>query len=115
MLDTFHMNIEEDDLPQAIRLAGALLIHFQANENHRGFLGTGHIDWSQICRGLARSTTKARSHWSRSAAPAIYCRCRWRNGARPAATRMPICEQAAICCAGCCTRHGGNDGPTGSG
>ncbi len=65
MLDTFHMNIEEDDLPQAIRLAGALLIHFQANENHRGFLGTGHIDWSQICRGLARSTTKARSHRSR--------------------------------------------------
>jgi D-psicose/D-tagatose/L-ribulose 3-epimerase len=53
MLDTFHMNIEEDDLPQAIRLAGPLLIHFQANENHRGFLGTGHIDWSPICRALA--------------------------------------------------------------
>jgi D-psicose/D-tagatose/L-ribulose 3-epimerase len=53
MLDTFHMNIEEDDLPQAIRLAGPLLIHFQANENHRGFLGTGHIDWPPVCRALA--------------------------------------------------------------
>ena len=53
MLDTFHMNIEEDDLTQAIRLAGPLLIHFQANENHRGFLGTGHIDWPPICRALA--------------------------------------------------------------
>ena len=53
MLDTFHMNMEEDDLPQAIRLAGPLLIHFQANENHRGFLGTGHIDWPPICRALA--------------------------------------------------------------
>ena len=52
MLDTFHMNMEEDDLPQAIRLAGPLLIHFQANENHRGFLGTGHIDWPPICRAL---------------------------------------------------------------
>ncbi len=53
MLDTFHMNMEEDDLPQAIRLAAPLLIHFQANENHRGFLGTGHIDWPPICRALA--------------------------------------------------------------
>jgi D-psicose/D-tagatose/L-ribulose 3-epimerase len=52
MLDTFHMNMEEDDLPQAIRMAGPLLIHFQANENHRGFLGTGHIDWPPICRAL---------------------------------------------------------------
>ena len=27
-------------------------MHFQANENHRGFLGTGHIDWPPICRTL---------------------------------------------------------------
>ena len=53
MLDTFHMNMEEDDLPQAIRRAGPHLVHFQANENHRGFLGTGHIDWTPICRALA--------------------------------------------------------------
>lgn len=53
MLDTFHMNMEEDDLPQALRLAGPLLIYFQANENHRGFLGTGHTDWPPICRALA--------------------------------------------------------------
>ena len=53
MLDTFHMNMEEDDLPAAIRLAVPHLIHFQANENHRGFLGTGHLDWPAICRALA--------------------------------------------------------------
>lgn len=53
MLDTFHMNMEEDDLAGAIRLAGPRLIHFQANENHRGFLGTGHLDWPPICRALA--------------------------------------------------------------
>jgi D-psicose/D-tagatose/L-ribulose 3-epimerase len=53
MLDTFHMNMEEDDLPLAIRQAAAHLVHFQANENHRGFLGTGHIDWPSICRTLA--------------------------------------------------------------
>ncbi len=53
MLDTFHMNMEENDLPEAIRLAAPHLVHFQANENHRGFLGTGHLDWPAICRALA--------------------------------------------------------------
>jgi D-psicose/D-tagatose/L-ribulose 3-epimerase len=53
MLDTFHMNMEEDDLAQAIRATGKHLVHFQANENHRGFLGTGHVDWPAICRALA--------------------------------------------------------------
>jgi D-psicose/D-tagatose/L-ribulose 3-epimerase len=53
MLDTFHMNMEDDDLPQAIWHAREHLVHFQANENHRGFLGTGHLDWTAICRALA--------------------------------------------------------------
>lgn len=52
MLDTFHMNMEENDLPEAIRRAAPHLMHFQANENHRGFLGTGHLDWPRICRAL---------------------------------------------------------------
>jgi D-psicose/D-tagatose/L-ribulose 3-epimerase len=52
MLDTFHMNMEEDDMAAAIGLAAPRLIHFQANENHRGFLGTGHVDWPAICRAL---------------------------------------------------------------
>ena len=55
MLDTFHMNMEEDDLPAAIRASAPHLIHFQANENHRGFLGTGHLDWSAISRALAEA------------------------------------------------------------
>jgi len=55
MLDTFHMNMEEDDLPQAIRNAREQLVHFQANENHRGFLGTGHLDWPAICRALGEA------------------------------------------------------------
>lgn len=52
MLDTFHMNMEEDDLVGATCRAAPYLIHFQANENHRGFLGTGHLDWPAICRAL---------------------------------------------------------------
>jgi D-psicose/D-tagatose/L-ribulose 3-epimerase len=53
MLDTFHMNMEDASIPQAIRNAGPRLFHFQANENHRGFVGSGHIDWPEVCRALA--------------------------------------------------------------
>ncbi|MGO4738499.1 sugar phosphate isomerase/epimerase family protein [Bosea sp. 2KB_26] len=52
MLDTFHMNMEEFDLSDAIRQAGSKLVHFQANENNRGFVGSGHIDWPAIARAL---------------------------------------------------------------
>jgi D-psicose/D-tagatose/L-ribulose 3-epimerase len=52
MLDTFHMNMEEFDLPDAIRRTGSRLVHFQANENNRGFVGSGHIDWGGIARAL---------------------------------------------------------------
>ena len=52
MLDTFHMNMEEFDLADAIRQAGSKLVHFQANENNRGFVGSGHIDWPTIARAL---------------------------------------------------------------
>ena len=50
MLDTFHMNMEDPDIPAAIRAAGGRLVHFQANENHRGFVGTGHLYWTAIPR-----------------------------------------------------------------
>ncbi len=53
MLDTFHMNMEEDSLTSAIRRSAAKLVHFQANENHRGFLGTGHVDWTGVSHALA--------------------------------------------------------------
>ncbi|WP_108661887.1 sugar phosphate isomerase/epimerase family protein [Acuticoccus kandeliae] len=53
VLDTFHMNMEERSIPDAIRAAGHRLVHFQANENHRGFPGTGHLDWPVIMRALA--------------------------------------------------------------
>ena len=53
VLDTFHMNMEDDDICTALREAAAHMIHFQANENHRGYLGTGHIDWNPVVRTLA--------------------------------------------------------------
>ncbi|MEM8552709.1 MAG: sugar phosphate isomerase/epimerase family protein [Pseudomonadota bacterium] len=52
LLDTFHMNIEDRSIPDAIRQAGHRIVHFQANENHRGHPGTGHVPWPAVMRAL---------------------------------------------------------------
>ncbi len=51
-LDTFHMNIEEDDLGAAIQLAGDRLGHFHCVANNRKSPGKGHIDWKKIRTAL---------------------------------------------------------------
>lgn len=51
-LDTFHCNIEEKNIPAAIREVGDLLCHVQANESDRGTPGTGHLDWQGIKEAL---------------------------------------------------------------
>lgn len=45
LLDTFHMNIEERSIRDAVRLSNKLLFHVQVCENDRGAPGTGQIDW----------------------------------------------------------------------
>ncbi|MFV0359495.1 sugar phosphate isomerase/epimerase family protein [Tropicimonas sp.] len=44
-LDTFHMNIEEADPVQAIRLAGDRIGYFHVGESNRGYLGSGTVDF----------------------------------------------------------------------
>lgn len=52
-LDTFHCNIEEKSIPDAIRKVGKdLLCHVQGNECDRGTPGTGHLDWLGINEAL---------------------------------------------------------------
>lgn len=48
MLDTFHMNIEEDSMTEAILLAGDRLGHFHVGENNRRLPGKGNLPWYQI-------------------------------------------------------------------
>ena len=48
LLDTFHMNIEEDSLGSAIRTAGKEVQHFHACANNRGVPGGGHIEWNEV-------------------------------------------------------------------
>ncbi|MCB9148806.1 MAG: sugar phosphate isomerase/epimerase [Caldilineaceae bacterium] len=52
LLDTFHMNIEERSLGDAIRAAGSRVKHIHACENDRGAPGTGHVPWDQVAAGL---------------------------------------------------------------
>ena len=53
MLDTFHMNIEEDSLTDAIRQAGPLLGHFHVGEaNRRCPRPGGRFDWAEIGQAL---------------------------------------------------------------
>jgi len=52
-LDTFHMNIEEKSLPEAVRTAGSKLVHLHVIENDRGIPGTGHVSWDPLFAALA--------------------------------------------------------------
>lgn len=52
MFDTFHANIEEKNLADAIRKIGDKLVHVQLSENDRGTLGSGHIDFEPILKAL---------------------------------------------------------------
>lgn len=52
MLDTFHMNIEEDSIGGAIRKAGQHLGHFHTGECNRRVPGRGRTPWREIGEAL---------------------------------------------------------------
>ena len=53
MGDTFHMNIEEDSVPGAIRATGSLLNHVHLADSNRAAPGAGHVDFVPILGALA--------------------------------------------------------------
>ena len=46
MGDLFHMNIEEDEIPESIRRAGGYLAHVHLADSNRVHPGTGHTDFA---------------------------------------------------------------------
>jgi D-psicose/D-tagatose/L-ribulose 3-epimerase len=52
LLDTFHMNIEEKSLGDAIRTVGPRLKHVHACENDRGAPGSGNVTWEEFAIAL---------------------------------------------------------------
>ncbi len=58
LLDTFHMNIEENFIGEAIEKAGDKLGHFHIGENNRMPPGYGHIPWAEVGNALRRINYK---------------------------------------------------------
>jgi sugar phosphate isomerase/epimerase len=52
LLDTFHMNIEEDMFKDAIQSSSTLLRHMHFADNNRKMPGFAHIDFSTIIKSL---------------------------------------------------------------
>jgi len=51
-LDTFHLNIESDNIGKSIRKAGKDLGHFHCVANNRKPPGSGHIPWDEVRQAL---------------------------------------------------------------
>jgi sugar phosphate isomerase/epimerase len=52
LLDTFHMNIEEASIADAVLTAGARLAHFHVADSNRRAPGFGHIDFDAVAAAL---------------------------------------------------------------
>jgi len=53
-IDTFHANIEEKIISDAISVAGRRLKHLHVSENDRGLLGSGHVDFEAVIDALRK-------------------------------------------------------------
>jgi D-psicose/D-tagatose/L-ribulose 3-epimerase len=51
-LDTYHMNIEEDDFVAPVLEVGDRLGYVHIGENQRGYLGSGHLDFTSFFHAL---------------------------------------------------------------
>lgn len=51
-IDTFHMNIEERDMAEAIRKCGDKLGHIHFADSNRHYAGDGHIDFGKVMDAL---------------------------------------------------------------
>jgi len=52
LFDTFHANIEEKNVADALRLAAPHLKHLHTCENDRGIPGSGHVDWPSVFQAI---------------------------------------------------------------
>lgn len=83
-LDTYHMNIEEHGMAEAIELAGPRLGYFHVGESNRGPLGSGTVDFGETFAALDRigydGTITFESFSSAVVSPALTrALCIWRE------------------------------------
>lgn len=53
-LDTYHMNIEESDMFQPVLDSADKLVYVHIGESHRGYLGSGTVDFDNFFKALDR-------------------------------------------------------------
>jgi D-psicose/D-tagatose/L-ribulose 3-epimerase len=53
-LDTYHMNIEEDGMEKSVLAAGDRLGFVHIGESHRGYLGSGNVDFDTFFNALKK-------------------------------------------------------------
>jgi D-psicose/D-tagatose/L-ribulose 3-epimerase len=53
-LDTYHMNIEEEDMARPVLRCGSRLGYVHVGESHRGYLGTGTVDFASFFGALSQ-------------------------------------------------------------
>jgi D-psicose/D-tagatose/L-ribulose 3-epimerase len=53
--DTYHMNIEETNLREALNRVRGKLNFIHMSESHRGLVGTGTVPWEDVWQGLAET------------------------------------------------------------
>jgi D-psicose/D-tagatose/L-ribulose 3-epimerase len=53
-LDTYHMNIEEDGMEKSVIAAGDKLGFVHIGESHRGYLGSGNVDFDTFFSALKK-------------------------------------------------------------
>jgi sugar phosphate isomerase/epimerase len=52
LFDTFHANIEESSMEEAIRAAGSRLMHVHVADSNRWYPGAGHLDFENVVNTL---------------------------------------------------------------
>lgn len=92
--DTFHANIEDDDMVAVVARNIRHMGCVQVSENHRGILGTGHVPWPDLFRALKHGGYNGwlTVHVSSRAVPAFAAGARvWRA---PSEGRSAVCERS---------------------
>ena len=83
-LDTYHMNIEEDGMEKSVIAAGDKLGFVHIGESHRGYLGSGNVDFDTFFAALKKISYQGpitfESFSSAVVDPALSnALCVWRN------------------------------------
>lgn len=76
MLDTFHLNIEEHSILEAIRVHGPRIRHVHLCETSGGLFGTGHLDFRSVLSALDEVG------YSRCVSVKVYRSVDWEQAAR---------------------------------